>query len=240
MEQIIQQANDDLSGDDGIEVHSLLSTPSGSPSAAPPTLALQDLHISLSHPLPLRRDQVSSLHDHLRRNLDAVPRNGPLRISLVDQIVSYQNGALAKSSRLSDGRKSAPSQEERGATTSAAEDGEDGFLAGLGRRGVGVAGRAFLALRVGAGHDKLASIQEKILTPFLKLHHLPLYHSNPEFHTSFAWCLLKREGNPFDADFLEKLNERMEVRLGNVMRKGGWEIGDMEVKVGKSVTRYRL
>lgn len=39
---------------------------------------------------------------------------------------------------------------------------------------------------------------------------------------------------------LEKLNKRMKDKLEDVMKKGGWEIGEMEVKVGKSVTRYSL
>lgn len=87
---------------------------------------------------------------------------------------------------------------------------------------------------------QLVNIQDRIITPFLKLHHLPLYHSNPEFHTSFAWCLLEQCGNPFTVDVLNKVNERMKDELESAMKDGGWEIGEIEVKVGKSVTRYNL
>jgi hypothetical protein len=29
-----------------------------------------------------------------------------------------------------------------------------------------------------------------VVHPILEKYHLPLYHTNPEYHASFAWCLL--------------------------------------------------
>ncbi|WWC68721.1 uncharacterized protein I206_102655 [Kwoniella pini CBS 10737] len=52
-------------------------------------------------------------------------------------------------------------------------------------------GRAFLALRVGAGAFELDNILNKIIHPLLNINHLPTYHENPEFHTSFGWTLLR-------------------------------------------------
>jgi hypothetical protein len=32
---------------------------------------------------------------------------------------------------------------------------------------------------------------DKVVHPILEKYHMPLYHSNPEYHASFAWCLLE-------------------------------------------------
>jgi hypothetical protein len=37
---------------------------------------------------------------------------------------------------------------------------------------------------------KIENIIDKVVHPILAKLHLPLYHSQPEFHASFAWCLL--------------------------------------------------
>jgi hypothetical protein len=122
---------------------------------------LQDLHVSLSHPLPLRRDQVSLLHDHLSRTPSTRSgTGGPLRIGLVNTVVAYRNGALSKESLVSRGTDAARTRRDvnsgdRSITASA--DTEDGYLGGLGTTGVGRGGRAFLALRVGAGHDAVSA-----------------------------------------------------------------------------------
>jgi hypothetical protein len=36
----------------------------------------------------------------------------------------------------------------------------------------------------------LNSIVDKVVHPILEKYHLPLYHTNTEYHASFAWCLL--------------------------------------------------
>lgn len=38
--------------------------------------------------------------------------------------------------------------------------------------------------------SQLNSIVDKVVHPILEKYHLPLYHTNPEYHASFAWCLL--------------------------------------------------
>lgn len=37
---------------------------------------------------------------------------------------------------------------------------------------------------------KIEETVERVLHPLLHKLHLPLYHNNPEFHASFAWCHL--------------------------------------------------
>jgi hypothetical protein len=37
---------------------------------------------------------------------------------------------------------------------------------------------------------KIENIIDEVVHPILAKLHLPLYHSHPEFHASFAWCLL--------------------------------------------------
>jgi hypothetical protein len=37
---------------------------------------------------------------------------------------------------------------------------------------------------------------DKVVHPILAKLHLPLYHSRPEFHASFAWCLLDPNPHP--------------------------------------------
>ncbi len=103
------------------------------------------------------------------------------------------------------------------------------------------------------GRPQLARIQDTILTPFLKRHHLPLYHNQPEFHASFAWALARpalpsgsdgtattaaRWDNPFDANVLASANNHtaeVERAIGK-----GWEVDALEVKVGKTITRIAL
>lgn len=118
----------------GYTIYSLISTPpsaSTSSDQTKPTLHSQDkdepLHISLTHPLPLRRSQILPFRDELRSALLSArassgttrggpgsgSESGPVRLSLPGEVVGFVNG-----------RRSG---------------------------GEGRGGRAFLALRVSAG-----------------------------------------------------------------------------------------
>jgi hypothetical protein len=70
------------------------------------------LHISLTHPLPLRRSQLEPFKTALHGQISAL---GKFHVSIVGQMVGFQNS--------------------------------------LAREGDVIRGRAFLAIRVGAGHD---------------------------------------------------------------------------------------
>ncbi|TYJ59182.1 hypothetical protein B9479_000171 [Cryptococcus floricola] len=119
-------------------------------------------------------------------------------------------------------------------------------------------GRGFLALRVGAGAAELKEVVDKTLDPLLKMSHLPTYHNNPEFHTSFAWTLLGQEeimalGDALDEEverppekclfsqeLLDKINDRFEERLLAAQPTGGWLIDSVELKISKDITTIPL
>ncbi|WVQ78733.1 hypothetical protein IAT38_000820 [Cryptococcus sp. DSM 104549] len=187
------------------------------------------LHISLTRPIPLRRDQITAFRSALSKQLGNVKG---FRLSLAGGLKTYHN------------------------------EGEGG----------GHGGRAFLALRVGAGAGELKSILEKTLHPILEVVHLPTYHENPEFHTSVAWTLLgspggekrlgseeveaagdseqptlgstkksgEEEGMPFSQDVLGKLNSKFENRLLAAQPTGGWDVDCVHLKVAKEVTVIHL
>ncbi|KJE01599.1 hypothetical protein I311_04761 [Cryptococcus gattii NT-10] len=126
----------------------------------------------------------------------------------------------------------------------------------------GGSNRAFLALRVGAGASELKKIVDGVLDPTLKKLHLPTYHDNPEFHTSFAWTLfstktdgqdtprsvlsasdgqsVKAPGLPFDKEDLDKVNSIFESKILKAQPGGGWTISSVEVKVAKEITTIPL
>ncbi|KAL0252412.1 hypothetical protein I308_101803 [Cryptococcus tetragattii IND107] len=126
----------------------------------------------------------------------------------------------------------------------------------------GGSNRAFLALRVGAGASELKKIVDGVLDPTLKELHLPTYHDDPEFHTSFAWTLfstktdgqdtprgvlpasdgqsVKAPGLPFDKKDLDKVNSIFESKILKAQPRGGWTISSVEVKVAKEITTIPL
>lgn len=103
---------------------------------------------------------------------------------------------------------------------------------------------------------------EKVIHPILEKYHLPLYHTNPEYHASFAWCLLEAtdpahaesavradieddEQNPSDEGMIARgtpipqdLVEALGKIYGNqVLAKqpdGGWEISELVLRAGKA------
>ncbi|KAL7419733.1 poly(U)-specific 3'-to-5' RNA exonuclease [Cryptotrichosporon argae] len=130
---------------------SLLGAARARLAARHPTLDLvaiphDTLHVSLTHPFPLRRSQIAEFTADLARALAHARR---FRLSLAS-VKAYHNGARF---------------------------GGDGH-----------GGRAFLSLRVGAGAAEMSKLLDRI-HPLLERLHRPLYHTDPEFHTSVAWCL---------------------------------------------------
>lgn len=101
-----------------------------------------------------------------------------------------------------------------------------------------------------------------MLDPTLKKLHLPTYHDNPEFHTSFAWTLfstktdgldtprsvlsasdgqsVKAPGLPFDKEDLDKVNSIFESKILKAQPGGGWTISSVEAKVAKEIITIPL
>lgn len=106
--------------------------------------------------------------------------------------------------------------------------------------------------------DQLERIQSHIIDPFLKIHHLPTYHSDPEFHTSFAWVLVpvpadvtsvgppepgqqrKHIDDPFTDRLLEQLEAQFAQALLEAQPKGGWQIDRISTKIGKTARDFAL
>ncbi|EJT46426.1 hypothetical protein A1Q1_04975 [Trichosporon asahii var. asahii CBS 2479] len=145
------------------------------------------LHISLSHPLPLRRPLSQTFPGLVSRILRDMPA---FSVGLAWPPKVYNNAP-----------KNGPK-------------------------------RAFLALRTSAGTRELGTLLEKV-DGLLRREHLPTYHENPEFHTSFAWWL--DDGKKLDLGLLEKHKEEVMALL-----KSGWRVDHVCVKVAKTITRILL
>lgn len=117
---------------------------------------------------------------------------------------------------------------------------------------------------------QIDEIVEKILHPILREYHRPLYHSNPEYHASFAWCLTGPEPSAHDDEpsphtavkgddgcelaavsnkpartpisntVIDKLNSELEGRLLAAQPKSGWRIEHVVLKIGKDATLIPL
>jgi len=150
-----------------------------------------------------------------------------------------------------------------------------------GRRygGDGRGRRAFLALRVGAGSAevrvsgnlwdetdprKLKTILERVIHPILGELHLPLYHETPEFHASFAWCLLQpttgstssstseaaladqsetsseAASSPFTKEIVQELNGSFQQLILSTQPSAGWTISAVDLKISKDVFHIPL
>jgi hypothetical protein len=132
----------------------------------------KELHISLTHPLPLRSHQIPALLEHLKVELSGSKNIvvKPFRLGLDCRVVKYRNGIAraARSTRTDDDDRYQDFRRDE-----VVEDYDDDALlgkedqgqlpdanardlvAGLGKAGVGKGGRAFLALRVRAGHAEV-------------------------------------------------------------------------------------
>jgi hypothetical protein len=130
----------------------------------------KELHISLTHPLPLRSHQIPALLEHLKVQLSGSKNVTvkPFRLGLDCRVVKYRNGiARAGAESTSDTGRSQDEEEvledyeDDQLVTSKQDTGKQqeasatDLLAGLGKSGVGKGGRAFLALRVRAGHAEV-------------------------------------------------------------------------------------
>lgn len=208
----LRQVLDDMGGTAGtrlgVRVHSLLSPsersvedtaedasgadsqpPRGSSRGTTAEPEAPTLHVSLSHPLPLRRPLARTFPADVARALRGVPA---FRAGLAWPPKVYRN---------------APRRGPR---------------------------RAFLALRTAAGARELRALLARV-DALLRTEHLPTYHAEPEFHTSFAWWL--------DADGAEELDTcALEAHRGAALDalRLGWNVGHVCVKVAKTVTRIPL
>jgi hypothetical protein len=136
-----------------------------------------------------------------------------------------------------------------------------------------------MALRVGAGAIEvclkilaggvliiqLNSIVDKVVHPILEKCHLPLYHTNPEYHASFAWCLVDTKAGsdsdslsdetvddsqstekaygtkaPFSKELLEKLGLEFGPTILEKQPNGGWEVDHLVLRAGKSIYEIPL
>lgn len=161
--------------------------PDRTPKKDGPGTGSPSLHVSLSHPLPLRRPLSAAFAARVAHAVADVPA---FALGLAWPPKVYNN---------------APSRGPR---------------------------RAFLALRTAAGTRELHALLARI-DALLRTEHLPTYHEDPEFHTSFAWWL---DGDGRVA--IERLDERKDEVLGAL--KSGWKVTHVCVKVAKTVTRVPL
>ena len=97
--------------------------------------------------------------------------------------------------------------------------------------------------------------------PLLQSLHMPLYHSNPEYHASFAWCLIdqtdqtSKDGSavdesdgfeessdqvPIPHEVLAQVNEEYRDVFLRSQPREGWSISDVELKIGKDVQTVPL
>jgi hypothetical protein len=137
----------------------------------------KDLHISLSHPLPLRSHQIPDFLEHLKVQLSGSKHRDvkPFRLGLDCRVVKYRNGIAraAATGRTPESREGdedldeiVEDYEDDDSTNSAADqcravrDATGDLLADLGKSGVGKGGRAFLALRVRAGHSEVGLFKD--------------------------------------------------------------------------------
>jgi hypothetical protein len=111
---------------------------------------------------------------------------------------------------------------------------------------------------------QIERIVNKVVHPILANLHLPLYHSEPEFHASFAWCLLRRSASvtgqsaevlqshqpdsgttdalstPLIPELLCRLSEEFEQRILSSQPSGGWVIDTLELKIANDITQLCL
>lgn len=77
----------------------------------------------------------------------------------------------------------------------------------------------------------------------LATHRLPAYYADPRFHTSLAWSTTTSSTVDDSASlpFSDPILSNLEGELGKRLRREGevWA-GELCVKIGKDVSRYRL
>ncbi|GAA5993206.1 hypothetical protein JCM10908_004505 [Rhodotorula pacifica] len=102
--------------------------------------------------------------------------------------------------------------------------------------------RRFLGVEIGQGYAELLSLVCD-LDKSLAGMRLPAYYPEPRFHTSLAWTTATSATAEDEAGlpFSETDVASLETRFGPMLRKEGqvW-VGELCVKIGKNVFRYRL
>lgn len=120
--------------------------------------------------------------------------------------------------------------------------------------------RRFLGIEIGQGYDEVsrnflvfaadcAEAESQMLAlvrkvdDMLAAHRLPTYYAKPRFHTSLAWSTTTTS-TAEDLSYLpfsDAVLADLEAVLGKQLRREGevWA-GELCVKIGKDVSRYRL
>lgn len=122
--------------------------------------------------------------------------------------------------------------------------------------------RAFVAMEIGAGHSELRKLVDH-LTPTLRGLYQKEYYSEPRFHASIAWALLKTKSraNPAqsppslsdtdvttkdDTEFptLSSISPEILTNLNNILSKQlsriTFEVDTVKVRIGKQTTTFPL
>ena len=106
---------------------------------------------------------------------------------------------------------------------------------------------------------------DKAIHPILAKLHRQLYHSNPEYHASFAWCpvdnaddeaqgtktdmfngdrvdatLDNSVAGPIDDQVITHLQEESEKTILSSQPPGGWTVDALNLKIGMEFTSHPL
>ncbi|GAA5906061.1 HVSL domain-containing protein [Sporobolomyces salmoneus] len=99
--------------------------------------------------------------------------------------------------------------------------------------------RRFLAIEIGQGYQELKDIVKK-LDVELKSMRLPSYYESPRFHTSIAWTSLDQNDTSNSPPFEEQQLKELDRMFGRRLRQDELWVGELILKIGKDVHRYRL
>lgn len=108
--------------------------------------------------------------------------------------------------------------------------------------------------RSSSGGFQIGDLVDKVIHPILVSLHRPLYHENPEWHTSFAWWLLDQPASseqgdgeaelvqktPIADDVLSLLNDEFQTRILASQPDGGWHVSSIMLKIGKDLSTIDL
>ncbi|RXK41326.1 hypothetical protein M231_01476 [Tremella mesenterica] len=215
---------------------------------------LENLHISLSHPLGLRRSQIATFLSELSKAVKDVKKTiQPMTRSTSNISSSHETSEMGGDEKVKLRLSLAGNIKV--------------YYNGKKTGGQGDGGRTFFALRLGAGDPELRNLLSKAVEPTLAKFHLPNYHLDPELHSSFAWCLLNsptssltspsssyitdqtldhlpsdvsnpnegHEGTSLTCEDLKEINEKFSRRIIDTQPKGGWEVDRLVVKIAKEL-----
>ncbi|GAA5877526.1 hypothetical protein JCM3774_005896 [Rhodotorula dairenensis] len=104
--------------------------------------------------------------------------------------------------------------------------------------------RRFLGVEVGQGYAELLALVRDLDKALAELR-LPAYYPEPRFHASLAWTTTTSASVDVDPTlllpFADQTLDDLDASLGPHLRKEGqvW-VGELCVKIGKEVSRFRL